>query len=106
MQKITKNPGFKGVHQRLDVTLKGCLYCSVSDWKSCFSIRKSISTSEQRAVHQFAGQNTQQAFVVNDPSGNGVGLFAQLHQNNHFLWLLLPNIAIFGGYNLQSVEWH
>ena len=36
-----------------------CLFCSVSDGKSCFSVRKFISTSEQCAEHPFAGQNTQ-----------------------------------------------
>ena len=36
------------------------LFCSVSDGKSCFSVRKSISTSERRAEHPFANQNTQQ----------------------------------------------
>ena len=34
-----------------------CLFCSVSDRKSCFSIKKSILTSEWRAEHPFAGQN-------------------------------------------------
>ena len=37
-----------------------CLFCSVSDGKSCFSVRKSISTSERQAEHPFAGRNTQQ----------------------------------------------
>ena len=37
-----------------------CLFCSVIDGKSCYSIRKSISTSERRAEHPFAGRNTQQ----------------------------------------------
>ena len=32
-----------------------CLFCSVSDEKSCFSVRKSIFTSERRAEHPFAG---------------------------------------------------
>ena len=36
------------------------LFCSISDGKSCFSIRKSISTSEQHVEHPFAGRNTQQ----------------------------------------------
>ena len=40
-----------------------CLFHSVSDGKSCFSIRKSISTSEWRAEHPFAGRNTQQLTV-------------------------------------------
>ena len=35
------------------------LFCSVSDRKNCFSVIKSISTSEGHAEHQFAGQNTQ-----------------------------------------------
>ena len=35
------------------------LICSVSDGKSCFSVRKSILTSKRRAEHPFAGQNTQ-----------------------------------------------
>ena len=34
--------------------------CSVSDGKSCFSVRKSISTSKRRVEHPFAGRNTQQ----------------------------------------------
>ena len=38
-----------------------CLFCSVSDGKSCFSIRKSILTSKRRAEHPFAGRNTQQS---------------------------------------------
>ena len=37
------------------------LFCYITDGKSCFSIRKSISTSERRAVHPFAGGNTQHA---------------------------------------------
>ena len=37
-----------------------CLFCSASDGKSCFSIRKSILTREWCAEHPFAGQNTQQ----------------------------------------------
>ena len=41
-----------------------CLFCSVSDGKSLFSIRKSISTSEQRAEQPFAGQNTQHWFNI------------------------------------------
>ena len=36
-----------------------CLFCSVSDRKRCFSVRKSISTNERRAEHPFPGQNTQ-----------------------------------------------
>ena len=36
------------------------LLSSVSDGKSCFSIRKSILTSARHAEHLFAGQNTQQ----------------------------------------------
>ena len=36
-----------------------CLFCSVSEGKSCFSIRKPISTSVQCAEHPFAGRNTQ-----------------------------------------------
>ena len=36
------------------------LFCSVSDGKSCFSIRKSISTSKRHGEHPFASQNTQQ----------------------------------------------
>ena len=35
------------------------LISSVSDRKSCFSVKKSISTSEQCAEHPYAGQNTQ-----------------------------------------------
>ena len=35
------------------------LYNTVSDGKSCFSVKKLISTSEQRAEHPFAGRNTQ-----------------------------------------------
>ena len=31
------------------------------DFKSCFSIKILISTSERHVEHQFAGQNTQQA---------------------------------------------
>ena len=38
------------------------LFCSVSDWKSCFSIKKMISTSERHAEHTFAGRNTQHRF--------------------------------------------
>ena len=37
-----------------------CLFCSVSDGKSFFSVRKSISTSEWHAEHPFTGRNTQQ----------------------------------------------
>ena len=33
------------------------LFCSVSDGKSCFSVRKSISTSKRHAEHPFAGRN-------------------------------------------------
>ena len=36
------------------------LFCSVSDRKSCFSVRKSISISQWCAEHPFADQNTQQ----------------------------------------------
>ena len=43
MQKNNKNHVLKGVYQRLGVTLN--LFCSVSDGKSCFSVRKSILTS-------------------------------------------------------------
>ena len=35
------------------------LFCSISDGKCCFSVRKSILTSERHAEHPFAGQNTQ-----------------------------------------------
>ena len=35
-------------------------FCSVSDGKSCFTFRKSISTSKLHAKHPFTGQNTQQ----------------------------------------------
>ena len=31
--------------------------------KSCFSVKNLISTSERRAEHLFAGQNTQQADI-------------------------------------------
>ena len=37
-----------------------CLFCSVSDRKSSFSVRKSILTSKRHAKHPFTGQNTQQ----------------------------------------------
>ena len=37
-----------------------CLFCSVSDRKSCSSVWKLISTSERHAEHLLAGQNTQQ----------------------------------------------
>ena len=40
-----------------------CLFCSVSDRQNCFSIRKSILTSERCAEQLFAGQNTQQRGV-------------------------------------------
>ena len=30
-----------------------CLFCSASDGKSCFSVRKSISTSKQHAEHPY-----------------------------------------------------
>ena len=76
MQKNNKNHVKKGVYQRLGVTfycifcmiLSGfplifCLFCSVSDRKSCFSVRKSISTSERRTEHPFAGQNSQHTLV-------------------------------------------
>ena len=36
-----------------------CLSCSVSDGKSCLSVRNTISTSERHAEHPFAGRNTQ-----------------------------------------------
>ena len=36
-----------------------CLFCSVSDRKSSFSVRKSILTSKRHAEHPFACQNTQ-----------------------------------------------
>ena len=39
--------------------LNFCLFCSLSDGKSCFSIRKSILTNKQGAEHPFAGHNTQ-----------------------------------------------
>ena len=46
---------------------KNCvLFCSVSVGKSCFSLRKSILTSERRVEHLFAGLNTQQETFV-DP---------------------------------------
>ena len=34
------------------------------DGKSCYSVKKMISTSEQRAEHLFTGQNTQQFGVL------------------------------------------
>ena len=40
--------------------LISCLFCFVSDGKSCFSVRKSILTSKRHAEHLFAGRNTQQ----------------------------------------------
>ena len=40
-----------------------CLFCSVSDGKSCFIVRKSISTSKRCAEHPFAGQNTQHPLI-------------------------------------------
>ena len=45
-----------------------CLFCSVSDGKGCFSIRKSISTSKRCVEHPFAGWNTQhtRAFLPNN----------------------------------------
>ena len=36
-----------------------CLFSSASDGKSCFNIKKLISTSKQCAQHPFAGQNKQ-----------------------------------------------
>ena len=43
-------------------------FFSVSDRKTCFSIKKLIQTSEQHAEHPFAGQNTQQS-TVHIPAG-------------------------------------
>ena len=36
------------------------------DVKSCFSVKKLISTSEQHAEHPLTGGNTQQVFVVTE----------------------------------------
>ena len=61
MQKITKKHIKKGVYQHLGVTLKLFLFSFfsfVSDGKSCFSIKKLISTSEGSAEHPFAGYTT------------------------------------------------
>ena len=52
--------------------LISCLFCSFSDGKSCFSVRKSISTSEGCTEHPFAGQNTQQ--LRHSPKVKQVGL--------------------------------
>ena len=41
-------------------------FCSVSVGKCCFSIRKSISTSERHAEHPFTGGNTQHISDLND----------------------------------------
>ena len=49
-----------------------CLFCSVSDGKSGFSVRKSISTSEQCAEHPFAGLNTQQKIIFSVHSALGL----------------------------------
>ena len=38
-------------------------FTSNNDGKSCISIRKSISTSEQRAEHPLAGRSTQHVIV-------------------------------------------
>ena len=43
-----------------DFPLIFCLFCCISDGKSCFSVRKSILTSKPHAEHPFAGWNTQQ----------------------------------------------
>ena len=39
--------------------LISCLFCSISDGKSCFSVRESIWTREWHAENPFAGRNTQ-----------------------------------------------
>ena len=58
----------KGVYQRLGVTLKrGFAFfffiSSISDGKSCFSVKKLISTNERRAEHRLAGRNSQHSSV-------------------------------------------
>ena len=46
------------------------------DGKSCFIVKKLISTSEQRAEHPLAGRNTQQFFISTSgiPSVNRIDL--------------------------------
>ena len=51
--------------------LFSCLFCSVSDGKSCFSVRKSISTSKRHAEHPFASRNIQQTCVFEKISSSG-----------------------------------
>ena len=88
---------WRGVYQRLGVSLKRCMFCmilssfplifcvfcSVSDGKvkSSFSVRKSISTSEQRAEHLFAGRNTQHLAVTNQ--NNSCVSFAEILKWQH-----------------------
>ena len=52
------------MHDFVWLSFNFCLFCSVSDGKSCFCVRKSISTSQRRAEHPFAGRNTQHLFQV------------------------------------------
>ena len=56
-------PLIYGVQKTPQIT-KNILFCSVSDIKSCFSVKKLISTSQWHAEHPFAGQNTQHTFFT------------------------------------------
>ena len=85
-----------GCHSKAGQLLsKNCLFFSVSNGKSCFSIRKLILTSEWHAEHPFAGWNTQQAAVGNHCSNNllmciSLGTQAtKTFQFDIFWWLIL-----------------
>ena len=61
MQKIAKNIMFFHVFDWLCSLFS--LFSSISDGRSCFSFKKLILTSEWRAEHPLAGQNSQHMCV-------------------------------------------
>ena len=88
------------------------LFCSVSDGKSCFSIKKFILTSKRHAEHLFAGQNTQHTGLTLDLWGH-LMTFRCLKKKNwpHVkVWKSLANLAtkqvtiVSSGANLTSTR--
>ena len=76
-----------------------CLFCSVSDGKSCFRVRKSTLTSERHTEHPFAGRNKQQVtFLRNKRLLIGVVFLF------HFR-LQMFNIVVFYYWALNFLSW-
>ena len=67
-------------------------FCSVSNWKSCFSVKNLILTSKQHAEHPLACQNTQQPsfhFICKNLIGKKVNANKQTNINCLTIKILL-----------------